>query len=325
MNIPRAILLMGPTASGKTQLALRLAEHFPVEIVSVDSALIYQDMRLGTAKPSPSELARVPHHLIDIVPPTDSYSVARFRQAALQAMAEIVQRKHIPLLVGGTMLYFKALLYGLHDLPSANPAVRAELSAEGLRLGWQALHQRLAQIDPVSAQRLAPTDSQRIQRALEVYCLTGKPLSHFLATERTPTLPYHVLNIAWLPSDRGQLHMRIAQRFHTMLAQGLVAEVQALLLRYPSLTMDHPAMRCVGYRQVLMYLDGIYSETELAERGIFATRQLAKHQLTWLRRMPLQAVIDCWSAQAEYEVLSRIEGFLSEVDQEKYHDKPQKN
>jgi len=284
-HLPPAVFLLGPTASGKTGLAVELAQRLPVELISVDSALVYRGMDIGTAKPDAAMLARTPHHLIDIIEPTEAYSAAQFRSDALRLMAEITARGKIPLLVGGTMLYFKVLQSGLSDLPEADATVRASLDSEAAAQGWPALHARLAQIDPETAARLEPADSQRIQRALEIHALTGKPMSQHFRDSMSDTLPYRLLKIALLPSDRAVLHQRIAGRFDAMLAQGLVEEVRGLHRDYPTLSPSLPSMRCVGYRQVWQHLDGEYDLAMLREKGIIATRQLAKRQLTWLRGM----------------------------------------
>ncbi len=291
---PPAILLMGPTASGKTGLAVALAERFPIEVVSVDSALVYRGMDIGTAKPTEAERKGVPHHLLDILDPTESYSAGRFREDALARMAEITARGRIPLLAGGTMLYFKALREGLDDLPTGDAVIRTELEARAAREGWPALHAELARVDPVTAARLKPTDAQRIERALEVWRLTGRPLSDFHSGGRAESLPYRFIALALLPSDRAVLHRRIAERFDAMLAAGFLEEVRRLRERYP-LHPGLPSMRCVGYRQAWAYLEG---ETELAafrEAGIAATRQLAKRQLTWLRGMTDAVAFDCFA------------------------------
>lgn len=281
-SLPPAILLMGPTASGKTALALALARRFPVEIISVDSALVYRDMDIGTAKPSREEQALCPHHLIDIVSPEDSYSAARFCQEATDLILSISQRGRLPLLVGGTMLYFKALLEGLSELPAADSALRAEIEAQAAQQGWPALHQELARVDPEAAARLQPGDAQRIQRALEIVRLTGQPLAAAYAQRQPHELPFRPLTLSLQAPERALLHQRIAQRFALMLEQGLIAEVERLRQRY-SLQPNLPAMRCVGYRQVWQMLEGEIPERELLDRGIFATRQLAKRQITWLR------------------------------------------
>jgi tRNA dimethylallyltransferase len=274
---------MGPTASGKSALATELAREFEVEIVSVDSAQVYRDMNIGTAKPSASERAAIPHHLIDLVDPTEAYSAARFRTDALAAIAAIHARGRLPLLVGGTMLYFKALRDGLSALPQADPELRAQLDREAATLGWPAMHAELLRVDPTTAARLAPNDSQRIQRALEVYRASGVSMSTLLGVERDlEPLPFTITQVALVPADRNALHARIAERFDAMLASGLVDEVRALRERYV-LDPDLPSMRAVGYRQVWAYLEGDSDRTTLRESGIAATRQLAKRQLTWLR------------------------------------------
>jgi len=301
MNAP-AIFLMGPTASGKTGVAVELVQHLPCEIISVDSALVYRDMDIGTAKPDVATLARAPHHLINLIAPTESYSAAQFRRDALRLMAEIVARGRIPLLVGGTMLYFKALLHGLSDLPEADAALRAELDEKARKLGWPAMHDELARLDPVTAARLAPGDSQRIQRALEVCLLSGQPMSALFGQAEKDVLPYRVIQAALEPSDRAVLHQRIAERFDAMLAAGLVEEVRRLRAAYP-LGPALPSMRCVGYRQAWQYLDGEFDLAELREKGIAATRQLAKRQLTWLRSMAEVRRFDCLEPDLARQVL----------------------
>ena len=273
--------LLGPTASGKSGIALRLAARFPIEIVSVDSAQVYRGMDIGTAKPAPAERTRVPHHLIDLVEPTEAYSAGRFRADAIAAVHSIHARGHLPLLVGGTMLYYRALAVGLHALPGADAGLRAEIDAEAARRGWPALHGDLAKIDPLTAQRIAPGDAQRIQRALEVIRRTGRPLSS-LHAEPAGRAPLALRGFALAPPDRAALHRHIAARFDAMLAQGLVEEVELLRRRYP-LTAQSPSMRSVGYRQVWDYLEGRSDRPALRERAIAATRQLAKRQMTWLR------------------------------------------
>jgi tRNA dimethylallyltransferase len=307
--LPPAILLMGPTASGKTGVAVELAQRLPCDIVSVDSALVYRDMDIGTAKPDAATQASAPHRLIDLIDPTESYSAARFRDDALAAMAEITARGRIPLLAGGTMLYFKALREGLNALPEADPAVRAELDARGSAKGWPALHAELAEVDPETAARLKPNDSQRIQRALEVYRLTGRPMGEILRQGNEGTLPYRVIPLALVPSDRAVLHRRIAERFDAMLAQGFIDEVEGLRARY-ELNLNLPSMRCVGYRQAWQYLDGEFGRDELREKGIAATRQLAKRQLTWLRSMGDLRVFDCLSSDLAGQVLGYLQGAL---------------
>ena len=282
MTAPSAVIfLMGPTASGKTALATELYQHLPSELISVDSALVYRGMDIGTAKPTPAELALTPHHLIDIRDPAEHYSAADFRTDALRLIAEIQHRGNIPILVGGTMLYFKALLDGISPLPEADAAVRAQLEAEAAVKGWAALHAELSGIDPVSAARIHPNDPQRINRALEVYRITGRSLTELTAEKGEPfAFPVHQFAIA--PQDRSVLHQRIALRFEQMLAAGFEQEVRRLKQR-PDLHPDLPSMRCVGYRQMWQYLAGECSYVEMTERGIAATRQLAKRQLTWLR------------------------------------------
>lgn len=280
---PLAVFLMGPTAARKTELAVQLVERLPCEIVSVDSAMIYRGMDIGTAKPGPKVLARAPHRLVDIAEPSEAYSAARFREDALREMAAIVAAGRIPLLVGGTRLYFHALQHGLSVLPQADAAVRARLDEEARALGWEALHRRLAEVDPVTAAQVHPNDPQRIQRALEVWVLAGQPMSALLAAgEARVVLPYRLVKLVRAPRERAVLHARIATRFEAMLAAGFEDEVRGLLER-GDLTPELPAMRCVGYRQMLKYLDGDYNYEEMVQRGIAATRQLARRQLTWLR------------------------------------------
>lgn len=297
---------MGPTASGKTGVAVELAQSLPVELISVDSALVYRDMNIGTAKPDAATLHHAPHHLIDVIDPTAAYSAAAFRHAALRLMADITARGKIPLLVGGTMLYFKALKEGLSDLPVADPAVRAALEAEIALHGITWLHQQLADVDADTAARLSPNDTQRIGRALEIYRLTGQPMSELLKQgNEGGTLPYRITSIALLPGDRGILHQRIATRFQQMMQQGLVEELRQLREKYP-LHPDLPSMRCVGYRQGWQYLEGQISEAQLVETGIIATRQLAKRQLTWLRSMPENREINCLSDDLTRQVRNAL-------------------
>jgi tRNA dimethylallyltransferase len=295
---------MGPTASGKTALAVSLVERFPLEIISVDSALVYRGMNIGSAKPDAATLARAPHHLLDIRDPTEAYSAAAFCDDALRLMADIVARGKVPLLVGGTMLYFRALLQGLDDLPRADVALRKKLEAEAAARGWPALHAELAAVDPVTAARLAPNDSQRIGRALEVFRLSGTPMSALLDRAQSE-LPYRVLQLALIPSDRAALHQRIAARFDAMLAEGLIDEVESLRRTY-ALSPDLPAMRAVGYRQAWAYLDGEIDLHELRETGIAATRQLAKRQLTWLRSWPDVVALDCLADDVEAQATTRV-------------------
>lgn len=273
---------MGPTASGKSAVAMELAARLPVEIVSVDSALVYRDMNIGTAKPDRAMRLRVRHHLLDLIDPTQAYSAAQFRADALVAMREIVGRGRVPLLTGGSMLYFKALREGLSELPAANHDVRQTIDALAAELGWPGVHRELERIDPATAQRLDPNDAQRIQRAMEIYRLTGKPMSQLIGAAAAPELPYRLVALALMPGERNLLHERIAKRFELMLEQGLIDEVRELRKNYV-LTSELPSMRCVGYRQVWQYLDGKYDLASLREKAIAATRQLAKRQLTWLR------------------------------------------
>lgn len=301
---------MGPTASGKTGVAVELYSKLPVEIISVDSALVFKGMNIGTAKPDAETLARAPHHLIDIIDPTGAYSAANFRNDALRLMAEITARGRVPLLVGGTMLYFNALQGGLSNLPEANPAIRAEIEAEAAKIGWPAMHARLAHIDPETAARLQPNDMQRVERALEVFMITGNTITALHLASKGEALPYELLKIALVPSERKMLHERIAQRFDSMLASGFLDEVRALLAKYPELTPESTSMRCVGYRQALEHLAGQYDEKELRDRGIFATRQLAKRQLTWLRGMDDTIEVDCLSPEMHEIVLKLIKEFI---------------
>jgi len=306
MQDNRIICLMGPTASGKTALALEIAQTMPVEIISVDSALVYQGMDIGTAKPDAAELASVPHHLIDIIDPSAAYSAADFRADVLRLIPEIRQRGRTPLLVGGTMLYFKALLEGISPLPEADPTVRAEIEAQASQFGWDWLHAELARVDPVSAARIHPNDPQRINRALEVYRLTGKNLTELTATKGEP-FPYPVSQFAIAPLERSELHRRIALRFDQMLAQGFAEEVRRLKQR-PDLHPQLPSIRCVGYRQMWDYLDGLVSYDEMVYRGVAATRQLAKRQLTWLRSWSEL----CW-LNSESAVKENLQAVLSSL------------
>jgi len=289
-----AIAIVGPTASGKTAAALALVRSLQqqggAEIISVDSALVYRGMDIGTAKPSREELAEVPHHLIDTLDPLQSYSAAEFAKDATRLMEDIRARGKTPLLVGGTMLYLKALLEGLNDIPSANPDIRAQIQQEAEHIGWPALHAKLAQVDPQTAARLAPGDSQRIGRALEVWTATGRTLTSFHQSAKAHTPDWHIPIISLEPQDRGWLHQRIALRLEQMMAAGFMDEVQALRSR-GDLHPDLPSMRCVGYRQVWEGLDAGWNQAEILERGIFATRQLAKRQITWLRSMPGRLVV----------------------------------
>lgn len=280
---PKAILLMGPTASGKTALSVAMAQALNAEIISVDSALVYKGMDIGTAKPTLTERGGIPHHLIDILDPSESFSTGQFRAQALALMQDITQRGKMPLLVGGTMLYFSALTQGLAKLPEANPDIRQRLDRELLELGKEALHARLAQIDPVAAARIHVNDPQRIQRALEVYEISGRSLSSFFQTDQQADQPYDFIKLIVAPQQRQTLHAKIAERFKQMLAQGFLDEVKALQAR-GDLDETMPSIRCVGYRQAWSYLNGEYDYNSMQEKAIIATRQLAKRQFTWLRK-----------------------------------------
>ena len=312
----RYIALAGPTAAGKTAAALAIAQQHAVEIISVDSALVYRGMDIGTAKPTANELAAVPHHLIDIREPTHAYSAAEFVQDAQQLITDITARGKLALLVGGTMLYFKALTDGLDDMPKANAALRLQIAAQAQALGWPALHDALAQVDPATALRLKPNDSQRISRALEIYRLTGLPISHFQQQNTPKNIAARARQqgdsalISLEPQDRSWLHTRIAQRFDAMLAAGFIDEVKALRAR-GDLTADLPAMRCVGYRQAWEALEAASPMTELRDKGIFATRQLAKRQITWLRKMPQRHVIACDAPTALEQVLAAVNAAMA--------------
>ncbi|OMG51805.1 tRNA (adenosine(37)-N6)-dimethylallyltransferase MiaA [Azonexus hydrophilus] len=308
--LPPAILIMGPTASGKTAAAMALADRLPVELISVDSAQVFIDMDIGTAKPERAMLARYPHRLIDLISPEERYSAACFRRDALAAMAEITAAGRVPVLVGGTMLYFRALLDGLAELPQADAALRDEIDADAARDGWPAMHARLAGLDPATAARLHPTDSQRIQRALEVCLSSGRPMSELLADSVAEKPPYDFLQIGLLPSDRTVLHERIARRFDEMLLAGLDDEL-AMLRRKYVLDPGLPSMRCVGYRQAWEAQDGLIPRRELRDRGIFATRQLAKRQITWLGNSFAAENHDCLDPQLGATVVARVARFLN--------------
>jgi len=282
-STPTVIFIMGPTAAGKTDLAIECVEQLGCELISVDSALVYREMNIGTAKPDAETLARAPHKLIDIIDPTESYSAANFREDALKEIKATLGRGKIPLLVGGTMLYYKVLQEGLSELPAADESVRAQLEADAEKTGWQAMHDRLAKIDPLSAQRIHPNDPQRIQRALEVFEISGKTLTDYWQQQTSQALPYNLIKIAFFPENRDLLKQRIAQRFYQMLELGFIEEVEALRAR-GDLNLDLPSMRCVGYRQAWEYLEGVTDFEAMSEKAIIATRQLAKRQLTWLRK-----------------------------------------
>lgn len=314
---PRALALIGATATGKTGLGVALAQALDGEVISVDSALVYRGMDIGTAKPSSAERDGIAHHLIDIIAPTEAYSAARFLTDAWAAAAAIHARGRVPIFVGGTMLYFKALREGLDNLPQADPALRATIEADAAARGWPALHADLALIDAPTAARLAPTDAQRIGRALEVFRITGTPLSQLLkrGPDTAPAeLPFALKSFALEASDRAVLHQRIATRFDAMLAGGLVDEVRALRARHPDLDAAMPSMRCVGYRQVWEMLDGRLPKTELRERGIYATRQLAKRQITWLRGFSDLERIDCLGADAASKAMTAARRFIEEAN-----------
>ncbi|EOG9063381.1 tRNA (adenosine(37)-N6)-dimethylallyltransferase MiaA [Vibrio fluvialis] len=301
-QLPLALFLMGPTASGKTDLAIRLRQKFPVEIISVDSALIYKGMDIGTAKPDQDELALAPHSLIDILDPSEAYSAADFRRDALREMQAIVDQGKIPLLVGGTMLYYKALLEGLSPLPAADPEIRQQIEQEAQQLGWAALHEQLRQIDPISAERIHPNDPQRLSRALEVYRISGKTLTELTQT-KGEALPFRVKQFAIAPKERAELHRRIELRFEKMVEAGFEDEVKALYAR-KDLHPDLPSIRCVGYRQMWDYLDGNCTLDEAIFRGICATRQLAKRQITWLRSWDDLTWLDSENVEQALETLS---------------------
>jgi tRNA dimethylallyltransferase len=306
----KVVFILGPTASGKSAAAMALARHMPVEIISVDSAQVYRGMDVGTAKPSAEERAAVPHHLIDLIDPTAAYSAAQFHADASRLIGEIHARGKLPLLVGGTMLYVKALGEGLSNLPEADANIRKVLEEEAALRGWPAMHGELARIDPMTAERLKPNDSQRVQRALEVFRITGKPLSELQGARTGQAAPYNALKVALIPSDRAVLHARIAARFDQMLSAGLVDELRGLQSRF-SLNPALPSMRCVGYRQAWDFLAGDVDARALREQGIAATRQLAKRQHTWLRSMPDVETLDCLDANLAQAVLHRVEDWLA--------------
>ncbi|SEL29744.1 tRNA (adenosine(37)-N6)-dimethylallyltransferase MiaA [Nitrosovibrio tenuis] len=307
-SYPPAIFLMGPTASGKSGVALEIARDLPVEIVSVDSAQVYRHMDIGTAKPDAQTRAALPHHLIDLREPHERYSAAEFVGDALAAMRKITERGNTPLLTGGTMLYFRALLEGLSELPSADHGLRSEIETKAKKIGWPAMHNELLRLDAASAARIHPTDSQRIQRALEVCYITGKPMSEIFKTPRVSGLPYRIAHIALIPTDRKLLHHRIARRFEEMLKLGLIDEVRAIRDKFP-LSNTSPSMRCVGYKQVCMYLSDQVDATEMREMALAATRQLAKRQLTWLRSMKGSIEFDCLDDNLPEQVLRYLKNF----------------
>ena len=312
-KLPPAIAILGPTASGKSNLALSITDHFPIEIISIDSAQVYRYMDIGSAKPDPQILTKIPHHLINLIDPDQQYSAAQFRHDALLTMKEITRRGNIPLLVGGTMLYFKALREGLSDLPPADQQIRKEIEASAAEKGWSTLHHLLQSVDPISAERIQPNDSQRIQRALEIYYLTGKPMSQQMVSSQPTSIKKRIISIALLPSDRKVLHQRIQHRFETMLEMGLIEEVRSILSQF-SLTLEMPSMRCVGYRQVYQYLQGQLSLMELREKGAAATRQLAKRQLTWLRSMEQLTEFDCLADNLLEQAMYYLQTMLNTND-----------
>ena len=304
MDFPKAFAVLGPTAGGKTGLALRLAQRFPLEIISLDSALVYRGMDIGTAKPTAEELASVPHHLIDIISPLQSYSAAEFAADCLRLCGEISARGRMPLIVGGTMMYFHALVNGLNDLPQADAGVRAQLQAQKAEQGLEGLYRRLCEVDAATAARLKPGDSQRIERALEVFLLTGRPLSDHLAVQTAYRVPLRLHTLVLFPQRRESLHEAIARRFRLMLEQGFIEEVGRLKAEYPSLTAEHNSMRCVGYRQAWDYLDGACAYGAFVDAGIAATRQLAKRQLTWLRKTEADTLLDPYDGADVFQTAS---------------------
>ena len=304
MDFPKAFAVLGPTAGGKTGLALRLAQRFPLEIISLDSALVYRGMNIGTAKPTAEELASVPHHLIDIISPLQSYSAAEFAADCLRLCGEISARGRMPLIVGGTMMYFHALVNGLNDLPQADAGVRAQLQAQKAEQGVEGLYRRLCGVDAATAARLKPGDSQRIERALEVFLLTGRPLSDHLAVQTAYRVPLRLHTLVLFPQRRELLHEAIARRFRLMLEQGFLEEVGRLKAEYPSLTAEHNSMRCVGYRQAWDYLDGACAYDAFVDAGIAATRQLAKRQLTWLRKTEADTLLDPYDGADVFQTAS---------------------
>ena len=304
MDFPKAFAVLGPTAGGKTGLALRLAQRFPLEIISLDSALVYRGMDIGTAKPTDEELASVPHYLIDIISPLQSYSAAEFAADCLRLCGEISARGRMPLIVGGTMMYFHALVNGLNDLPQADAGVRAQLQAQKAEQGLEGLYRRLCGVDAATAARLKPGDSQRIERALEVFLLTGRPLSDHLAVQTAYRVPLRLHTLVLFPQRRELLHDAIARRFRLMLEQGFLEEVGRLKAEYPSLTAEHNSMRCVGYRQAWDYLDGACAYDAFVDAGIAATRQLAKRQLTWLRKTDADTLLDPYDGVDVFQTAS---------------------
>jgi len=306
----KVVFLMGPTAGGKSRLAMELASRFPLEIVSVDSAQVYRGLDIGTAKPDAVERAAIHHHLIDIIDPTEVYSAARFREDALQLISGIHARGRLPMLVGGTMLYFKALREGLSNLPGANSAIRAEIDVEAALRGWPALHSDLSKIDPVAGARIKTSDTQRIQRALEIYRITGTSMSSLIDEVQETEAPFEALGMALIPADRSMLHQRIADRMRNMLRTGLVEELRELKRKF-DLTAETPSMRCVGYRQAWAHLNGDLDEQEMLDRSIYATRQLAKRQLTWIRSTPELELMEFMDPALTKKACALIEGHIN--------------
>lgn len=305
MTLP-VICLAGPTAAGKSAATLALAQRWPIEVIVMDSATIYRGMDIGTAKPSKQEQAAMPHHLLDIRDPAESYSAAQFQNDASQLISQILSRGKLPLICGGTMLYYKALREGLNELPAADPVIRAAIDSEAQACGWPELHRQLSEFDPITAARLAPNDSQRLQRAIEIYRASGRPMSAWLADTRPqPENRQQFVTLSLEPSDRLALHARIAARYHTMLEAGLLEEVRTLYAR-PDLHTGLPSIRCVGYRQLWDYLDGSISVEQAIEQAVAATRQLAKRQLTWLRSQPERQIVDCLAPDADQQVVDRV-------------------
>ncbi|CAM8385395.1 MiaA tRNA delta(2)-isopentenylpyrophosphate transferase [Candidatus Methylopumilus universalis] len=307
---PAVFFLIGPTASGKTNLAVELVNTFPIEIISVDSAQIYQDMDIGVAKPSQDILDKVPHHLINILKPNEAYSVAQFTKDALKLIDEILMRGHIPLLVGGTMMYFNGLEKGVNQMPMTDEQFRKDIELEASQVGWPKLYEKLKSVDKETAEKLNPNDAQRISRALEVFYSSGKPLSSYHQSENKDVFPFSVCKLGLMPSNRKMLHQRIEFRVHEMIEAGLFEEVRSLLQKYPTLQSHMPSMRSVGYRQTLEYFNGDIEEKECINKIIFATRQLAKRQMTWMRSMENLNLFDCSNDFISKEVITFVKARL---------------
>ncbi len=308
--LAEAICLIGPTATGKTQICLELAQHLPIEVVSVDSALVYRHMNIGTAKPNIDELSQCPHHLINIIDPSEHYSAAQFRTDAEKLAKDIKIRGGIPVFSGGTMMYYKALKEGLNQLPVRNESIRKEIDLEAKQHGWPYMHEKLRKIDPETAKRINPNDSQRIQRAIEVFNITDEPMSKLLSAKISNQTTIKTIDIALVPESRAELHKNIGLRFKNMIAIGLIEEVVQIKKRW-DLSLEMTSMRCVGYRQVWEYLEGKYDEQTLIEKGSAATRQLAKRQLTWLRSFPIKHVLDPYSESTRPEILRLVKTLIS--------------